>query len=510
MNSPGQDKLSSAQGADAHPPREAAPGIARHDVKAVNKKEHRELYKKREPIFPKRVFGTFRNAKWVIMALTLSIYYILPWVRWDRGPGAPDQAVLVDFGAPRFYFFFIEIWPQEIYYITGLLVMAAIGLFLVTSLFGRVWCGYACPQTVWTDLFVWVERLIQGDRNARMKLAKSPWTADKIRKVATTHTIWVLISIATGGAWVFYFSDAPTLLSDLLTGNASTAAYLFIGLLTFTTYSLGGLMREQVCIYMCPWPRIQAAMIDTDALAVTYDFNRGEPRGAHKKGDTWDGRGDCISCRQCVVACPMGIDIRDGLQLECIQCALCIDACDSIMEKLDLPKGLIGYDTDFNLAARAAGEPTKFKFIRARTIFYSIILIAVGGLMLFGLTARDFLELNVLRDRIPNYVTLSDGSVRNGYTIKVVNMRPETEEFRVTLEGVEGATFRITGDPVDHNYVPDFTVDPDEVHSLRIYVTLAEGHMPDELSTPITFYVEDLEYGTVKSARSVFVSGEAR
>ncbi len=507
MDSQGQDK-SSSQGATARAAGEAAPGIERHDVKAVNKAEHRELYKKREPIFPKRVYGTFRNAKWAIMAITLGIYYLLPWVRWDRGPGVPDQAVLVDFGAPRFYFFFIEIWPQEIYYITGLLVMAAIGLFLITSLFGRVWCGYACPQTVWTDLFVWVERLIQGDRNARIKLAKAPWTADKIRKIGITHSIWIVISIATGGAWVFYFSDAPTLMGDLLSGSASTSAYLFIGILTFTTYSLGGLMREQVCIYMCPWPRIQAAMIDNDALAVTYDTYRGEPRGPHKKGATWDDRGHCISCRQCVVACPMGIDIRDGLQLECTQCALCIDACDSIMTKLDLPKGLIAYDTDINIAKKAKGEEVKFRFFRARTAFYSAILIFIGGLMVFGLSSRDFLELNVLRDRIPNFVTLSDGSVRNGYTVKIVNMGPDQGDYHLTLEGIEGATFRITGDPVDHTVLPTFEVGGDTVRSIRIYVSLPANHLPDEAQTPVTFVVDNMENGIQKTARSVFVTGE--
>ncbi len=492
--------------------KEAAPGIARHDVEAVNvgAATKTSLYKAREAVHPKRVYGTFRNVKWAVMIVTLGIYYLLPWVRWDRGPGAPDQAVLVDFGAPRFYFFFIEIWPQEVYYITGLLILAAIGLFFVTALLGRVWCGYACPQTVWTDLFIWVERFVQGDRNARLKLAKAPWTFDKIRKIATTHAIWILIAIATGGAWVFYFNDAPTLAQNLLTGTAHPAAYMFIGVLTFTTYSLGGFMREQVCIYMCPWPRIQAAMIDEDALAVTYRTDRGERRGAHKKGDTWEGRGHCIDCKQCVVACPMGIDIRDGLQLECIQCALCIDACDSIMDKVGLPRGLIAYDTDINITRRQAGEPGRFNFVRHRTVAYAAILAVVGAVMLYGLLSRDLLELNALRDRIPNYVMLSDGSMRNGYTLKIHNMRPTEEEFRVTLEGLEGARFRLVGDSADRDTLPLFTAPRDRVDTIRFYIAVPPDRLPADDQTPITFRIENTERGTVETARSVFVTGGRR
>jgi len=514
MDATGRDQVSSAGRSssakeEAHKPTEAAPGIERQDVKAVNvgAATKTSLYKSRDPVYPKRVYGTFRNVKWVVMALTLGVYYILPWIRWDRGPGAPDQAVLVDFGAPRFYFFFIEIWPQEIYYITGLLIMAAVGLFLVTALFGRVWCGYACPQTVWTDLFVWVERIVQGDRAARMRLAKAPWSFDKARKIITTHVIWVLIAIATGGAMVFYFNDAPTLAQNFFTGQAPVPAYLFVGILTFTTYSLGGLMREQVCIYMCPWPRIQAAMIDQDALAVTYRPDRGEPRGPHKKGDTWEGRGHCIDCKQCVVACPMGIDIRDGLQLECIQCALCVDACNSIMDKVDLPRDLIAYDTDVNIARHQAGQPPKYNFVRTRTVFYATILALVTALMLYGLLTRDFLEVNALRDRIPNYVTLSDGSVRNGYTIKIHNMRPTEEQFRVTLEGLDGAQFRLAGDPEDQPTLPTFTAERDRVDTNRLYISVPYEDLPDAEQTPITFRVENIERGTVETARSVFVTG---
>ncbi len=291
------------------------------------------LYAPQEPIFPRRVSGPFRTLKWWIMGITLGIYYLTPWMRWDRGPALPDQAVLIDLAGRRFYFFWIEIWPHEFYFVAGLLIMAGLGLFLFTSALGRVWCGYTCPQTVWTDLFVLVERWIEGDRNARVRLWKAKWDWHKWRLRLTKWVVWLFIALATGGAWVFYFTDAPTLLRDLLTLNANSIAYGTIALLTATTFLFGGFMREQVCIYMCPWPRIQGAMMDDDTLTVGYREWRGEPRAKKRLEDT----GDCIDCMACVNVCPMGIDIREGQQMECITCALCIDACDDTMTKIGKP-----------------------------------------------------------------------------------------------------------------------------------------------------------------------------
>jgi cytochrome c oxidase accessory protein FixG len=246
--------------------------VERLEAETVNKAATRQpLYAARKKIFPKRASGSFRRFKWLVMLITLGIYYLTPWIRWDRGPYAPDQAVLVDIANRRFYFFFAEIWPQEFFIVAGLLVMAGIGLFLITSTVGRAWCGYTCPQTVWVDLFLVVERGIEGDRNARMKLDSGPWTVDKLVKRVTKHAIWLLIAVATGGAWIFYFADAPTLAMDFATGQAATVAYITVAVLTATTYIFGGLMREQVCIYMCPWPRIQAAMLDENSLTVTYN-----------------------------------------------------------------------------------------------------------------------------------------------------------------------------------------------------------------------------------------------
>ena len=274
--------------------RSQATDVEQFDAQAVNAAWARKpLYEARKKIFPKRASGQFRRFKWLVMLVTLGIYYLTPWLRWDRGPYAPDQAVLVDLANRRFYFFFIEIWPQEFFFVAGLLVMAGFGLFLVTSAVGRAWCGYTCPQTVWVDLFLVVERAIEGERNQRMKLDKAPWSVDKLAKRVSKHAIWLLIAVATGGAWIFYFADAPTLLINAVTGQAEPVAYITVAVLTATTYVFGGLMREQVCTYMCPWPRIQAAMLDENSLAVTYNDWRGEPRSRHAKrgeGRRQDGR----------------------------------------------------------------------------------------------------------------------------------------------------------------------------------------------------------------------------
>lgn len=476
------------------------------DVEAVNRKDQRSFFKKREPIYPKGVNGTFRRIKWAVMAVTLGIYYVLPWVRWDRGEGAPNQAVLVDFANARFYFFFIELWPQEVYYITGLLILAAIGLFLVTALAGRVWCGYTCPQTVWTDLFVWIERAIEGNRNERIRLDRQKWSVSKAGKKLLKHTVWLVVAVATGGAWIFYFADAPTLAQDLLSLDAALTSYLFIAIFTFTTYSLGGLMREQVCIYMCPWPRIQAAMIDDESLAVTYRFDRGEPRGAHKKGSSWDGRGDCIDCKQCVAACPMGIDIRDGLQLECIQCALCIDACDDVMVKVDRPLGLIAYDNDLAIRERQQGRTMPFRPIRLRTVAYAAILAVVGSIMLYGLITRPLVGLNVLKDRNPTFVALSDGSVRNGYEVKVLNKLRQEKQYFVSLQGLPGATLSSQTLPISGQGEIMVKVSGDDLRAIRVFVTIP----PDERmsgQTEITFKVADITGELSAIKESVFSGG---
>lgn len=481
----------------------AAEGVAVIDAAAVNSAQARELYKKREPIYPKLVHGQFRALKWGLLFATLGVYYLLPWLRWPRGPGEPSQAVLVDFAGGRFYFFFIEIWPNELYYVTGLLILAAVGLFLATALFGRVWCGYACPQTVWTDLYIAAERFFEGDRNQRMRLAKAPWTFEKIRKKGLKHIVWLLIAAATGGAWVFYFHDAPTVFPKIFSGEAPGSAYLFIGILTFTTYMLAGSMREQVCTYMCPWPRIQAALTDEETLQVTYKLDRGEPRGAHKKGEPWNDRGDCIDCKACVAACPMGIDIRDGAQLECINCALCIDACNDIMAKVDRPKGLIAYDTDKNMTRRAEGMAPKVRLLRSRTIFYGAVFVIVSVIMLSALSTRATVEVNVLRDRTPPFVQLSDGSIRNAYTLKIVNKANFEREFVVTFSGIENMRMEAIGEAAQDNQLR-LKVRGDDVRSTRILMT-ASPDTARTASLPVTFVIRDPETGEQTENPSVFL-----
>jgi cytochrome c oxidase accessory protein FixG len=423
------------------------------------------LYADRVRVYPKAVGGKFRTLKWRLLGLWLVVYYALPWIRWDRGPNAPDQAVLLDMTNRRGYFFFVEIWPQEVFYLTGILILAAVGLFLVTSLAGRVWCGYACPQTVWTDLFMWVERRIEGDRNARIRLDKGAWTGAKWAKKIAKHAAWLAIAFLTGGAWIMYFVDAPTVVADFFAGRADHYTYFFVGLFTATTYLLAGWAREQVCTYMCPWPRFQSAMFDEDTLIVTYQKWRGEPRGKASKGNI----GDCVDCGQCVAVCPMGIDIRDGNQLECIGCALCIDACNPVMAKLGRAPNLIGYDTERRMGARAKGEPMRYRILRPRTLLYSLLFAAVGLAMLGVLATRSDAEINVLHDRNPLFVTLSDGAVRNGYTVKILNKERTARTFRLEFKGVDGATMRVVGLIETASWV-ELKADPDSVTTYQIYV----------------------------------------
>ena len=482
-------------------PAMVAEGIVRSDAEASNSAANRKLYKSRVPIYPKEQDGLFRSLKWGVMAITLSIYYLVPWLRWDRGPDAPGQAVLVDLTRQRLYFFFIELWPQEVYYIAGLLIAAAVSLFLINALFGRLWCGYSCPQTVWTDLFIWVETKIEGDRSARIRLAAAPWSAGKIAKRVSKHAIWLLFAVATGGAWVFYFNDAPTLLHQLGNGSAATGNYVFIAMLTFTTYTLGGLMREQVCTYMCPWPRIQAAMTDNEALSVTYRRDRGEVRGPHRKGESWEGRGDCIDCKQCVAACPMGIDIRDGAQLECINCALCIDACDDIMRRVSRPEGLIAFDTEANVQRRLKGERPRFRFLRARTLLYGAVILLVCGIMLFSFLNRHTIALDVIRDRNPAFVTLADGSVRNGYTIKVMNRSGRDRNFTLDFAGLDSAKVSTVG--VGERRPAVISVAADRVRTLRVLVTATAAKPGPQ---PVTFLLTEGEER--RAAEAIFVGGK--
>ncbi|MBP1843270.1 cytochrome c oxidase accessory protein FixG [Rhizobium petrolearium] len=513
--------------------------VERIDVKSAHppKKAGEPLYEKRKKIFPKRAEGQFRRFKWLVMLVTLGIYYLTPWIRWDRGPFAPDQAVLVDLATRRFYFFFIEIWPQEFFFVAGLLVMAGFGLFLVTSAVGRAWCGYTCPQTVWVDLFLAVERFFEGDRNARIKLDAAPWTFDKIGKRIAKHFTWIVIAVATGGAWIFYFADAPSLAFDFITGNAAPVAYSTVAILTATTYVLGGLMREQVCIYMCPWPRIQAAMLDENSLVVTYNDWRGEPRtrGAKKAAAAGLPVGDCVDCNACVAVCPMGIDIRDGQQLACITCALCIDACDGVMDKIGKPRGLIAYATlneyDANMALATNGgattiDPARVRnpdgsfvdkvrhfdwkiILRPRTLLYFGVWTAVGLGLIYALLSRDRLEINVLHDRNPQFVLESDGSIRNGYTVRLLNMIPEPRTILISMDGLPEATMKITGVSDVPGRLFAVQAEPDKALALKVFVTLPKDAISDE-AKDFHFIAEDRSSHEKDDHGAVFNAPEGR
>ncbi|MCX7888651.1 MAG: cytochrome c oxidase accessory protein CcoG [Rhodobacteraceae bacterium] len=457
------------------------------------------LYAAREPVFPRRVYGPFRNLKWVIMAITLGIYYITPWIRWDRGPNLPDQAVLVDLANRRFFFFMIEIWPHEFYFVAGLLIMAGLGLFLFTSALGRVWCGYACPQTVWTDLFILVERWIEGDRNARVRLWHQKWDLRKARLRLFKWAVWLLIAVATGGAWVFYFTDAPTLARDLVTGNAHPVAYTTIAILTATTFAFGGFFREQICIYACPWPRIQAAMMDEDTLTVAYREWRGEPRG--KLGTP--GAGDCIDCMACVNVCPMGIDIRNGQQLACITCALCIDACDDVMKKIGKPRGLIDYLALTDEPRERSGLPPKSVWshvFRPRTILYTVLWTAVGVGLVVALFMRSPFSVTVAPERSPLYVTLADGSIRNIYEVRVRNQHGDDRPFRVSVGSTQPMTLQIEG--IEGEVV---TIPADTTQNLRVYLTAPDGSQAALTPrTEVRLWVEDTKSRDRVSQETVF------
>lgn len=468
-------------------------------------------FEKRKAVYPKAVDGPFRRFKWAVMAVTLAIYYVTPWLRWDRGPYAPDQAVLIDLANRRFYMFAIEIWPHEFYYVAGLLVMAGIGLFLVTSAVGRAWCGYACPQTVWTDLYQHVERFIDGDRNAQIRLAKAPWGPAKIARRLGKWSIWLLIALATGGAWIFYFADAPTLAHAFATGNAAPVAYATVAILTLTTFVLGGFMREQVCIYMCPWPRIQTAMLDEKSLTVTYKDWRGEPRsrgikkqeaapaaslatGSSGTLSAGIATGDCIDCLQCVAVCPTGIDIREGPQVGCITCALCIDACNKVMTQIGRPKGLIDYCTIEDAEREKKGAPPRpllKTLLRPRTLIYFTIWSAIGLAMLFMLGARERIGVSALQDRNPIYVRLADGAIRNNYTIKIRNMQARPRTMEIGVEGLPGALLWTDGGSREAA-APTIRVEAaaDGVQKVRIFV-VAPG--AGEQRSTIRFTVRALD-----------------
>ena len=462
------------------------------------------LYANRVRVYPKAVHGSVRRFKWAVLIACLGLYYLLPWLRWDRGPGRPNQAVLLDIWNERFYFFNMELWPQDIWLLAGALIMGAVSLFLITSLIGRVWCGYSCPQTVWTDLFMWVERLIEGDRNERMRRDAEPATFDTIWRKAAKHGIWLGIAFWTGGAWIMYYVDAPRVTVEFWTGTASSQVYFFTGLFTATTYVLAGWAREQVCTYMCPWPRFQSAMLDDQSFTVTYQSWRGEPRTRGKRHEGDAPAGDCVDCGACVTACPTGIDIRDGIQLECINCGLCIDACNHVMARTGHDRFLITWDTLARQAAKKAGLDAPIRFIRPRSIIYvSALLIAMGALTV-ALAMRSTIGLSVQRDRAPLFVTLADGSLRNGYTVKIANKTQANSVFRLSIKGLPDALMAVAEEQPKPVPVLELAGAPDQVSSFRVLVTARPAKLADGTQR-VDFVLRNTGNGEEATYQSIFM-----
>jgi cytochrome c oxidase accessory protein FixG len=397
------------------------------------------LYAARQKIYPRETAGRFQNLRTLAMWVLLGIYYALPWVPWGA-----RQAVLFDLPARKFHVFALTLWPQDFYFLTWLLVIAALSLFFFTALAGRLFCGYACPQTVWTETFLRMERFVEGNRSQQIKLANAPWSSDKVLRKVAKQALWISFALWTGFTFVGYFTPITELagkVASLSTGPWETFWVLFYG---GATYVNAGFMREQVCKYMCPYARFQSAMFDKDTLVITYDETRGEPRGARKKGvDAKSiGLGACVDCTLCVQVCPTGIDIRQGLQYECIACAACIDACDEVMDKVGYPRGLIRYDTQHGLE----GKPKKV--VRPRTIVYATLLVALAVGLAISITHRNVVGVDVLRDRNALYRERPDGSIENVYNIKILNKDDHAHEFRISASGLPGLVVDYAGPTV--------------------------------------------------------------
>jgi cytochrome c oxidase accessory protein FixG len=401
-----------------------------------------QLYAPRASIFPRSVKGVFRNIKWTILIFAYSVYFLLPWLRWERENG-PSQAVLFDIVGRKFYLFDLVVHPQDIFWLVGLLIIFAYLLFFVTGIAGRVFCGYFCFQTLWTDVFVLIERLVQGERPARIRLDKQPWNTEKIIKIGITHLLWLMVAFITGLTFVFYWEDAPKLLVDFFVGEAPFAAYATTLFLLATTYVMAGIAREQVCTYMCPYSRFQSVMFDPDTLVIAYDEKRGEAKqGRHKLGKdkktleqrAATGNGDCIDCGYCVQVCPMGIDIRNGLQIQCTSCALCVDACNTIMDSLGWQRGLVSYSSQNQIE-----HGKRSSLLRPKVIGYALVLLLAMAGLVWSVAQQAPFDLSVNQVRQPLFVRLSDGRIQNSYQIKVNNKTNHTLHLSFSLQGLPGA-----------------------------------------------------------------------
>ncbi|KAF1071592.1 MAG: hypothetical protein GAK45_00480 [Pseudomonas citronellolis] len=428
--------------------------------------ENVDLYASREKVYTRAFTGFFRNLRMLGGALLFLLYFGTAWLTWNG-----RQAVWWDLPERKFYIFGATFWPQDFILLSGLLIICAFGLFFITTFAGRIWCGYTCPQSVWTWIFMWCEKVTEGDRNQRMKLDKAPMSARKLLRKSAKHGLWLLIGLVTGLTFVGYFAPIRDLLGDLITGQADGWAYFWVGFFTLATYGNAGWLRENVCIYMCPYARFQSVMFDKDTLIVSYDPRRGETRGPRKKTVDYkaQGLGDCIDCTMCVQVCPTGIDIRDGLQIECIGCAACIDACDAIMDKMNYPRGLISYTTEHNLSGQ------KTHLVRPRLIGYAIALCIMIGLLVTAIAIRPLVGLDVSKDRVL-YRENQEGRIENVYSLKIMNKDQRDHTYVLSAKGLDDlrlegrkeiqvAAGDIVAMPVE------LSVDPEKLHSSTNEIT---------------------------------------
>jgi cytochrome c oxidase accessory protein FixG len=393
-----------------------------------------QMYAAREMIYPREASGRYASLRWLCVFLTQLVFYGLPWLSWNG-----RQAVLFDLAARKFYLFGLVLWPQDFIYLALLLIICAYGLFLVTAVAGRVWCGFACPQTVYTELFLWIERHTEGPRSARIRLDRQPWTLDKLGRKGAKHLGWGSLSLWTGISFVAYFTPARTLMGELATFTLGPWESFWVGFYALATYGNAGWLREQVCKYMCPYARFQSAMFDKDTLIITYDQARGEPRGAGPRPDG-EARGDCIDCTLCVQVCPTGIDIRHGLQYECIGCAACVDACNTVMDKVGTDRGLIRYATDNAINQGWSVAQLRRRVLRPRVLVYTALLALITLGFLTALSLRTPLKLDVLRDRGSMGREVDDGAIENVYRLQVMNTDERSHQYLISVTGLAPIT----------------------------------------------------------------------
>ena len=387
------------------------------------------LYAKRKKIYPRIAFGFFSRLKALSGIILLGIYYFFPWLQWHN-----RQAVLFDLPGRQFHVFGLTFWPQDFIYLAFLLIIAGISLFFFTTLAGRLWCGFACPQTIWTDSFLWLERLVEGNRSQQIKLDHAPLTLRKFRLKATKHLLWLTFALWTGFTFIGYFTPIRELGQHLITFNLNGWETFWLLFYSFATYGNAGWLREQICTYMCPYARFQSAMFDKNTLIIAYDEKRGEPRGSRKRkvDPKTQGLGDCINCTMCVQVCPVGIDIRDGLQYQCISCSACIDACDEIMDKMNYPRGLVRYTTENSLHGIHA------RVLRPRVFVYGGILLALFIGLIYAISTRMLIQVDVIRDRNSLFRENLTGLIENVYTLKIMNMDDKPHRYEITVNGIEG------------------------------------------------------------------------